>query len=232
VCGVPLAIPAPLSPVVAGVLTSFRPSLRLIGLSKMPASRELEAFMSALASVPADAPTACEEWTAHDLVAHMAAGSEEMTRLINARLQGGPDVDIGPTRTFDEREAPHRAMADRALRRRFVVKGLELTDAILRLQAVGPDATVTFTGWDMTASEMIRHGESELTLHRWDLVGSDAVSLQLLSRPELLSHGQKVLARMGLTRSPSAPEEGLGESGPRALLALWGRDPDRVFQPA
>ena len=226
----PPAIPSSLAPAVATVLTSFRPSLRLIGLSRMPASRELEAFMRALFTFSGDAPTACEDWTAHDLVAHRAAGSEEMTRLINLRLVKGPEADIGPTRPFGDREAPYRAMADRSLRRSFVIKGLELTDAILRLQDVGPRATVTFTGWDMTAEEMIRHGESELILHRWDLVGSDLVSLQLLDRPELLSHGHKVLDRMGIIPAPAPRADDAAATGPRALLALWGRDPDRQLQ--
>lgn len=223
--GMPSSIPAPLAPVIAGLLTSFKPSLRLVGLSGLPAYRELEAFLSALASVPADAPTACSEWTAHDLVAHMAAGSDEMTRLINARLALGPHADIGPTRAFEERETLFRAMADPLLRRRFVVNGLALTDAVLRLQAAGPAVTVPFTGWAMTASELILHGQSELTLHRWDLVGSDATSMALLGNPELLEHGHKVVDRMGNLEIPTHVGDP-SDSGSRALLALWGRDPD------
>ena len=224
-----LSIPSALSPAIASVLISARPSLRLIGLAGLPASRELQAFLSALATVPADASTACADWTAHDLVAHMAAGSEEMTRLINVRLASGPNADVGPTRSFEERETPFRAMEDRALRRSFVVHGLALADAILRLQALGPSATVTFTGWDMTAAELIRHGESELTLHRWDLVGSDPTSLAALSRPDLVEHARKVLDRMNIFGG--ATEQERNDTRPRSLLEVWGRDPDRQFQP-
>src|SRR5580704_8383115 len=103
-CDVSLSIPAPFAPTVAAVLTSFPLSLSLVGRSGLPASRELEAFLRALATVSADAPTACEEWTAHELVAHLAAGSREMTRLVEARLVQGPGTDIGPTRDFGERE--------------------------------------------------------------------------------------------------------------------------------
>jgi hypothetical protein len=158
----------------------------------------------------------------------MSAGSEEMTRLIDARLARGPGAGLGPTRPFEDREAPYRAMADRALRRRFVVNGLALTDAVLKLQGLGPEATVTFTGWDMTAAELIRHGESELILHRWDLVGSDATSLAMLSRPELLEHCRKVFDHMNIFDAPAC-RVGHPDTGPRALLAMWGRDPDRTF---
>ncbi len=150
-----------------------------------------------------------------------------MTRLVEARLVQGPGTDLGPTREFEEREAPFRAMADRRLRRQFVVEGLALTDAVVRLQSLGPGVTVTFTGWDMTADEIIRHGESELVLHRWDLVGNDEVSRQWLSRPELMGHAEKVLSRMALPAAESSADPSASRSD--QLLQLWGRDPARRF---
>jgi Mycothiol maleylpyruvate isomerase N-terminal domain len=223
-----LSIPSVLSPAIANVLTSARPSLRLIGMSGLPAAQELQAFLISLATVPAEAPTACAGWSTHDLVAHMAAGSEEMTRLITARLARGFDGDDGPTRPFEEREAPFRAMEDRALRRTFVVHALALSNAILKLQTLGPFASVTFTGWEMTASELIRHGQSELILHRWDLVGSDSTSWSALSRPDLMEHGRKAMERMNIFGGATQLRE--SNAVPGALLALWGRDPDREFQ--
>jgi uncharacterized protein (TIGR03083 family) len=221
-----MKIPTPLAPAVAWSLTTVRPTVRLVGRSGLPASQELEWFLRALSSVPADAPTACEGWTAHDLVAHMAAGSREMARLVKRRLDLGPGADVGPTIPSEEREPPYRALPDASLRRLFVREGLALTDAILRLQQAGTEVTVPFTGWDMTADEMIRHGRSELVLHRWDLVGSDATSRRLLDDPELVAHGRKVLARMGLPEAAldSAVTEGLSPAD--ALLVLWGRDPE------
>ncbi len=53
----------------------------------------------------------------------------------------------------------------------------------------------------MTVDDMIRHGGSELVLHRWDLVGSDRVSLRLLDDVELLAHGRSVLTRTGIPES-------------------------------
>ena len=43
---------------------------------------ELAAFNDALDRTAPDAPTRCERWSAHDLLAHMVAGTEEMARLI------------------------------------------------------------------------------------------------------------------------------------------------------
>jgi uncharacterized protein (TIGR03083 family) len=227
-----MQIPAPLAPVVAWGLTSVRPSVRLVGRSGLPASAELEAFLLALSATPPDAPTACDGWSAHELVAHLAAGSKEMARLVNRRLELGSGADIGPTVPFEEREPPCRALSDRALRRMFVREGLALTDAIMRLRQLGPGVTVTFTGWDMTAEEMIRHGRSELVLHRWDLVGFDAVSRRLLDDAELLAHGRKVLSHMGLTEAPPEAALAAEASGPSALLTLWGRYPGWAPSPA
>ncbi|MGH3788727.1 MAG: maleylpyruvate isomerase N-terminal domain-containing protein [Pseudonocardiaceae bacterium] len=42
---------------------------------------ESRAFMAALDEVEPDAATACADWTAHDLVAHLAAGAQEKPEL-------------------------------------------------------------------------------------------------------------------------------------------------------
>jgi hypothetical protein len=227
----PVQIPSSLVPAVAWGLTSVRPAVGFVGRSGLPASAELEAFLRVLAVTPPDAPTACEGWSAHELVAHLAAGSKEMGRLVNRRLELGPEADIGPTMPFEERESPCRALSDGVLRRMFVREGLALTDAIMRLRQAGPGVTVTFTGWDMTAEELIRHGRSELVLHRWDLVGFDEVSRRLLDDAELLAHGRKVLAQMGLAEA-TEPTVPAGASGPSALLTLWGRYPGWAPGPA
>ena len=226
----PMKIPAPLAPPVAWGLTSIRPSVALVGRSGLPASAELEAFLRVLGRTPPDAPTACEDWNAHELVAHLAAGSREMRRLVNRRLELGPGAAIGPTVPFEDRELPCRAMPDAALRRLFVREALALTDAMLRLRRAGREVRVTFTGWDMTVDDMIRHGRSELVLHRWDLVGSDRVSLRLLDDVELLAHGRRVLTRTGIPESARAARAPLEASTAEALLTLWGRDP--TWRPA
>lgn len=221
-----LTIPSPLRPAVALGITTVHPSVALVGRSGLPASTELEAFLRVLAATAPDAPTACEGWSAHELVAHLAAGSKEMARLVNRRVELGPDAEVGPTISFEKREPPCHALSDRVLRRMFVREGLALTDAILRLQKLGPGATVTFTGSDMTLDDMVRHGRSELVLHRWDLVGSDATSQRLLDDPELLEHGRRVLVQTGLAEAALGPSAGQGLDTADALLCLWGRDPD------
>ncbi|HEY1827527.1 MAG TPA: maleylpyruvate isomerase N-terminal domain-containing protein [Acidimicrobiales bacterium] len=223
----PISIPAPLAPATALVLTSYPSSLTLVGWTGLPASRELEAFLRALSSVGPDAPTACDGWSAHELVAHLAAGSKEMARLVDARLALGPGADLGPTREFEEREAPFRAMTDGRLRRQFVVEGLALTRGVLRLRRLNPRATVAFTGWPMTADDLIRHGRSELILHRWDLVGSDDVSRCLLDDPALAAHAEEALARMGLSEGWAAPGADPTASTADTLLTMWGRAPAR-----
>jgi hypothetical protein len=85
--------------------------------------------------------------------------------------------------------------------------------------------TVTFTGWDMTVEEMIRHGRSELVLHRWDLVGFDDASRRLLDDAELLAYGRKVLSHIGPLEAQADAALPAGASGPSALLTLWGRYP-------
>jgi uncharacterized protein (TIGR03083 family) len=67
----------------------------------------VSAFIAAARSVPADAPTACPGWVAHDVLAHVVAGGAEIGRLVGERIAGGAD---GPTTAFETREPPFRAV--------------------------------------------------------------------------------------------------------------------------
>jgi uncharacterized protein (TIGR03083 family) len=173
---------------------------------------EVTAFLTALDTTEPDAPTRCDGWTAHDLLAHLVAGTEEMGRLVSLALRGAPP---SPTRAFDEREAPWRAVPDGDLRLAFLEEGATYVDLLDRLP---DDVLVPFTGWEMTRDELRLHGRSELTLHRWDLVGDDEISADLLGQTELLAHGRKVMERMpSLLESRRVPQPG------DDVLALWGR---------
>jgi len=175
---------------------------------------ELTAFLDALAVTPADAPTACPGWTAHELVAHLVAGAQEIAALVDARLAGRP---ARPTRSFEEREAPWRARHDDELRG-ALYDGARLLTALDAMHERDPELTVAFTGWEMTATQLMTHVRSELALHRWDLVGDDAVGDALLAQPVLLAHARLALARMPtLAEARRAPVEG------DDLLARWGR---------
>src|SRR2546428_12457442 len=76
-------------------------------------SPEVSALWAILADVSPSARTACTEWTAHDVLAHLAAGAKERADLIEERLGGLPER---ATRPFAERQAPFLAMPDQELR--------------------------------------------------------------------------------------------------------------------
>ena len=173
---------------------------------------ELSAFLDALDRTAPDAPTRCPDWTAHGLLAHMVAGTEEMARLMERATAGG---EVPPTRGFAEREAPWLAVPDHELRAAFPVVGARFAAA---LGALPTDRRVPFTGWTMSGTQLRTHARSELVLHRWDLVGDDDTGADLLAQPDLLAHGRLALASMPTlqeARRPPRPDDD--------LLALWGR---------
>jgi uncharacterized protein (TIGR03083 family) len=178
---------------------------------------EVGAIFTTLLQVPADAPTACAGWTAHELTAHLAAGAVEEAELIDAHLDGRPSR---PTRPFAEREAPYRAMDDDDLRATLVEQGARLGELIDRLRAHGDADAVLFTGRPMTAADFAMHSRSECALHRWDLVGSDDVSRALLAQPALTAHALKVLGSMDLPEAPAvrARAVALGDAPVRIVL--------------
>jgi uncharacterized protein (TIGR03083 family) len=151
---------------------------------------ESRAFMAALNGVAPDASTACAEWTAHDLVAHLAAGAEEIAELIEDRLANKPPR---PTRAFDEREAPFAELPDDQLRQAMVHQSRRKIAATQALSTLGGDATFEFTGRPFTAVQLETHSRSEAALHRWDLIGDDEVGDELLAQPELTRHAVEVL---------------------------------------
>jgi uncharacterized protein (TIGR03083 family) len=185
---------------------------------------EVGAFFTTLLGVAPDAPTACPGWTAHELTAHLAAGAAEEAALIEAHLAGAPARE---TRSMTEREAPFRALPDDELRTRLVDEGARLTELLAVLAARGDrdgDA-VEFTGKPMRATDFAMHSRSECALHRWDLVGSDEVSLELLARPALTVHAVGVLTEMVAlpeafaARAASAAGERTGRTVLRSLPA-------------
>ena len=175
---------------------------------------EITAFLDSLSHVDPDAPTFCAGWTAHDLLAHLVAGGVEIRRLVAAKLAGRP---VPSTRPFTEREAPFVALPDDELRDLMGRPGLLL--ALDELHACDPSATVTFTGAELTATQLMTHVRSELAVHRWDLIGDDDVGRALLAQPDLLEHGRFVLGQMlSLAEARNRPADDQGD-----LLVLWGR---------
>lgn len=145
----------------------------------------VEIFLATIASVPADAPTACTDWTARNVAAHLAAGFEEVSVLIEDSLADRPSRD---TRTFDEREAPYLAMDDDTLHLQLRDHLFVTTKVLADFRAAGPDAAFEFNGALFSAAQMTVHLDSELAIHRWDLVGDDVIGQKLLATPAFTRH--------------------------------------------
>ncbi|MHB1763169.1 MAG: maleylpyruvate isomerase N-terminal domain-containing protein [Acidimicrobiales bacterium] len=153
---------------------------------------EGEAFVATLLAALPSQLTACRGWTTHEVTAHLAAGSEVIADLIESHLAGAPPR---PTRSFDEREAPYRAMDDATLRRCFFEQVDRARKARQRL-ADDADDTVLFTGRVVTKGELVTHSRSERAVHRWDIVGRDEIGWELLAQSDLTLHAIKILTDM------------------------------------
>jgi len=182
---------------------------------------EASAFLTTLESTHPASPTACAGWTAHDLVAHLAAGAAEMAELAEAAAMGQAGRATGD---FATREAPYVAMADDELRERLVVEAVRLGVAVEKLGSNGPGLTVPFAGRHLGHEEITLHGRSEAALHRWDLVGDDDVSAEHLAQPELTAHALGVLNDMleGSPESVPARATSVGIKELRATFASPG----------
>ncbi len=197
-------------PLIAVAVTGSRRGPSLVALRKPPADAELRALLTALHRVRPDDPTQCEEWSAHDLVAHLAAGSREMAELLESPTPRA-------TREFTEREEPYRRMSDRSLRRAFVVEGLRLISAIERRRA-----PVEFTGATLSVNQVVAHVRSELVLHRFDLTGGDRIDRVALSDPALAKHARTVVAGMDAGVLPPTSSQ-VGTEPLLRTLQIWGR---------
>lgn len=195
-------------------------------MSQPASPAESRAFMKALDEVKPDAPTACAEWTAHDLIAHLAAGAQEIAELIEDTIAGRP---LRPTRSFDEREAPFAALPDDQLRHAMVEVTARKIVATRALAERGADATFEFTGRLFTAPQLETHSRSEAALHRWDLVGDDEEGDALLAQPELTRHAVTVLNTLPLlSEAPAARAAQGGLSDAQVVLRSPGQ-PDVVL---
>ena len=161
---------------------------------------EVGELFTTLLATPPHRLTNCAGWTAHDLVAHLAAGAAEEAELIEAHLARSPGR---ATRAHSEREAPFRALPDPELRDQLLVNGARLTAALDALDA-DESSAVLFTGRAMTTADFAMHSRSECAIHRWDLVGRDDIGWTMLAQPELTAHALTVLTV--LTQMSTLPE--------------------------
>jgi hypothetical protein len=161
---------------------------------------EVGELVVSLLAAPAHRATSLPGWTAHELVAHLAAGAAEESDLIESHLEGRPER---PTRGFEERELPFRALPDAPLRDRLVEEAARLAIALETLAEDPARDGVLFSGRRMTSADFAMHSRSECALHRWDLVGRDDIGWAMLAQPELTTHALGVLTAM--SSLPEAP---------------------------
>ena len=192
---------------------------------------EADAFFEALDVTSPDSLSACTGWTAHDVTAHLAAAAVEVSLNLEACGEGRP---VPPTRGFEERETPYRAMGHKELRTQLPIsieRAAVALDAVLNSQ---PEAVVPWTGREMVVATFITHMRSEFALHRWDLVGDDDVSTVLLAQPELTDHAVTVLGRALVTRGAASDSTNLfaaiSAPGTQDVIALVDGDGARLIR--
>jgi hypothetical protein len=192
-------------------------------------SAEAAAFLEALEVTPLDALSACAGWTAHEVIAHLAAAGVEVALNLEAYGEGRP---VLATRGFEEREAPCRAMCDADLRAVLPSSIERVAVALDTVLGANPDEVVPWTGRQMVVATFITHLRSELALHPFDMVGDDETGIALLGRPELTDDAVAVLGRALVARGVDSVPDGfsavLGAPGDRDVVVLVDEDGPRL----
>lgn len=190
-------------------------------------SLESQALSATLAEVAPNTPTACAGWTAHSISAHLAAGTKEIVDLIELKVNHDQQR---PTREFGEREAAFLALSAADLADEFLTQGERLLTAASALADSG-DPIFLFTGRTFTVAQLAVHMRSESAIHRWDIVGDDDLSDQLLTQPELTRHAVDLLNTMPTLYE--APEWRAEHAGVEGELRIVLRSPgcaDLVYE--
>lgn len=166
-----------------------------------PPPRELTAILTALDRLSPNALTSCPGWTAHHIAAHICGNYEEILRHVEAFAVGRP---LERTRLWEEREAPLRELDHPDLLRRIETRAASTAGVIDAALDASPDASLGWVGRTVPVSGFATHLRSEDALHRWDLVGDDDVSAELLAQEELLRHAVTFIGRPLIGRGLSA----------------------------
>ena len=185
--------------------------------------REDQALTATFDEVGPSAPTACTGWTAHDIMAHLAAGSKEIADLIEEKLDG---KQTRPTQAFEDREIPFRTLPHDELRAAWARHVQRKTEAQKALADGGEDTTFDFTGTTLTAAQCITHSRSEAAIHRWDITGSDTLSVELLAQPELTRHAVSVLNSMPILNESARTRAAQGHRLPLRIALRAPGQPD------
>jgi hypothetical protein len=171
-------------------------------------SREAAAFLDARQYTAPQVVSACEGWTAHEITAHLTGIAVEISRHLSPYLAGDP---VPETRSFEEREVPLQATGDAELCRVLEAEE-EHTRALMdQVLVAEPDAVIPWTGRQMVVAKFWPHLRNEFAIHRWDVVGDDDTSMELLSQPDLTEHAVgvlgEILTRRGRQHDPEPDED-------------------------
>lgn len=185
-------------------------------------SAEAEAFFTAIDATPPELVSACDGWTAHEVAAHITGNALEVIRHLEPYLQGDP---VPATRSFEEREAPLRALSHADLVAMLDSDEERMRTVVSDVLAREPDAVIPWTGRKMAVAKFIPHMRNEHALHRWDIAGDDSTSLSLLADSDLVEHSVGVLGaillRAGREQDPDPDSDfrvRLRSGGQRDLL--------------
>lgn len=162
---------------------------------------ETEALLDTLRETPPPALTACAEWTAHDIAAHLGAACEEVTNHVRAYADGHP---LTTTRGFEEREAPFRELAYPRLLAALDRQETTMRTEIEAVLSEEPDAVLTWTRRQMRVDAFLTHLRSESAIHRWDIAGDDQTSHQLLGQYDLFKHAVTAIGSGPMTARGAA----------------------------
>lgn len=181
-------------------------------------------FIATVSGLSGSAPSWCAGWSVHEVTAHVTAAAIERADLIEDHLAGHPPR---PTRSWEVREPPLRALSTAALRDRVVEEAARFERAVA---AMSDGDGLAYTGWHMSAARLRAHSHSEAALHRWDLVGDDETGVRLLSDQRMTEHALAVFAAI-----PALPEARrwvavdralrLRSEGQRDVLVAPGHEP-------
>jgi hypothetical protein len=157
---------------------------------------EWQPFIDAVQQRQPDAGTWCEAWTVRDLVIHQAGNALELARVLGGHLANEPVA----TRTFEEREAPLRAMNESDLWTALHTNMALLNEVAEAADDIPADTDVAWTGRTMKAPWFAEHMREELVLHGWDITGDDAAAQARLAEHWMTTHsvlavGKPLLAK-------------------------------------
>jgi hypothetical protein len=156
-------------------------------------SQEAVSFLEAITTTEPGALSACDGWTTHEIAAHVTGIAVEVNRHLDPFLQGDP---VPNTRSFEEREAPLRAMDHDQLLASLTTEEQRMRNLVAAVLAQDADTVIPWTGRQMAVAKFIPHLRNEHALHRWDVVGDDEASISLLSQNDLTEHSVEVLGKI------------------------------------